>query len=117
MKGQYEFFKRTNVKDIGEISEETLISELEGKQQVLCILNSRKRVQRVYGFLKGKNTYHLSTYMYPKHRRSILDRITRNLKHGRPCKLIATSLLEAGVDFDFASVFRELAGIDSVIQK
>lgn len=116
VKGQYEFFKRTNVKSIGEISEETLISELEEKQQVLCILNSRKRVQRVYGSLKGKNTYHLSTYMYPKHRRSILDRITRNLKHGRPCKLIATSLVEAGVDFDFASVFRELAGIDSVIQ-
>lgn len=116
VKGQYEFFKRTNVKNMGEISEGNLISELKEKQQVLCILNSRKRVQRVYEALKGENVYHLSTYMYPKHRRTILDEITKALKDGRPCKLIATSLVEAGVDFDFASVFRELAGIDSVIQ-
>lgn len=116
VKGQYEFFKRTNVKNMGEISEGNLISELKEKQQVLCILTSRKRVQRVYEALKGENVYHLSTYMYPKHRRTILDEITKALKDGRPCKLIATSLVEAGVDFDFASVFRELAGIDSVIQ-
>ena len=116
VKGQYEFFKRTDVKNIGEISEEELISKLQERQQVLCILNSRKRVQRVYESLKGKNIYHLSTYMYPKHRRRILEEITKDLKEGRPCKLIATSLVEAGVDFDFASVFRELAGVDSVIQ-
>lgn len=116
VKGQYEFFKRTNVNNVGEISEETLISELEETPQVLCILNSRKRVQRVYEALNGECVYHLSTYMYPKHRRRILDGITKNLKDGRQCKLIATSLVEAGVDFDFASVFRELAGIDSVIQ-
>lgn len=116
VKGQYEFFKRTNVKNMGEISEGNLISELKEKQQVLCILTSRKRVQRVYEALKGENVYHLSIYMYPKHRRTILDEITKALKDGRPCKLIATSLVEAGVDFDFASVFRELAGIDSVIQ-
>ena len=30
--------------------------------------------------------------------------------------MIATSLVEAGVDFDFPAVFRELAGVDSVIQ-
>lgn len=54
--------------------------------------------------------------MYPAHRRRILKEITERLKDGRACKLIATSLVEAGVDFDFASVFRELAGIDSVIQ-
>lgn len=54
VKGQYEFFKRTNVKNMGEISEGNPISELKEKQQVLCILTSRKRVQRVYEALKGK---------------------------------------------------------------
>lgn len=116
VKGQYEFFKRTEVINIGEISEEDLISYLEEKDQVLCVLNSRKRVQRVFESLKGEDVYHLSTYMYPAHRRRILKEITERLKDGRACKLIATSLVEAGVDFDFASVFRELAGIDSVIQ-
>ena len=46
----------------------------------------------------------------------IRDRIKRRLKERRPCKVIATSLVEAGVDFDFQTVYRELAGIDSVIQ-
>lgn len=35
---------------------------------------------------------------------------------GLPCRLIATSLVEAGVDFDFPTVFREMAGVDSMIQ-
>ena len=39
---------------MGEISEGNLISELKEKQQVLCILTSRKRVQRVYEALKGE---------------------------------------------------------------
>ena len=65
VKGQYEFFKRTEVINIGEISEEDLISYLEEKDQVLCVLNSRKRVQRVFESLKGEDVYHLSTYMYP----------------------------------------------------
>lgn len=32
------------------------------------------------------------------------------------CILIATSLVEAGVDFDFLSVYRQIAGVDSMIQ-
>ena len=35
---------------------------------------------------------------------------------GQPCCVVATSLVEAGVDLDFQVVYRELAGIDSVIQ-
>ena len=47
VKGQYDFFKRTKIQLAGRISQEHLVKELEGRQQVLCILNSRKRVQRV----------------------------------------------------------------------
>ena len=54
--------------------------------------------------------------MYPKHRKEILKEIRSRLSSGEPCRLISTSLVEAGVDFDFPAVYRELAGIDSVIQ-
>lgn len=116
VKGQYDFFKRTRIHLAGRISQEHLVKELEGRHQVLCILNSRKRVQRIYESIEDRGTYHLSTLMYPKHRKELLKEIRGRLSSGEPCRLISTSLVEAGVDFDFPAVYRELAGIDSVIQ-
>ncbi|MBU9737893.1 CRISPR-associated helicase Cas3' [Diplocloster agilis] len=116
VEGQAEFFKRTTMRRLGLISQEQLVSCLCGQEQVLCILNSRKRVQRVYEALKGEGTYHLSTWMYPAHRKRLLKIIKERLQKGLSCRLIATSLVEAGVDFDFPCVYRELAGIDSVVQ-
>ncbi|WP_434687966.1 CRISPR-associated helicase Cas3' [Hungatella sp. SB206] len=116
VRGQYEFFKRTDIQEIGKISEEELASLLRQENQVLCILNSRRQVQRVYEAVKGEGTYHLSTLMYPEHRKKLLQEIRDRLIDGKACRLIATSLVEAGVDFDFQTVYRELAGIDSVIQ-
>lgn len=114
---QYEFFRRTVLEQKGQITEEELIALLRKERQVLCILNSRKRVQRVFEALKAEEgVYHLSTFMYPIHRKRILGEIRSQLAAGKPCRLISTSLVEAGVDFDFPGVYRELAGIDSVIQ-
>lgn len=116
VKEQYHFFRRTTIQNLGMLTEDLLIKRLQKERQVLCILNSRKRVQRLYGAMKGEGTCHLSTLMYPNHRARLLKEIRERLKSGRTCRLIATSLVEAGVDFDFETVFRELAGIDSVIQ-
>ena len=109
VKGQYEFFRRTVLKNAGEFSESQLAMELKEHAQVLCILNSRKRVQQVYEALKEEiGIFHLSTLMYPKHRKRLLSVIRERLKAGQPCRLIATSLVEAGVDFDFPAVYRKL---------
>lgn len=116
VKGQYEFFRRTDIQEIGKISEEQLVALLKQETQVLCILNSRRQVQKIYEAVKEEGTYHLSTLMYPEHRKRLLREIRERLKEGKTCRLIATSLVEAGVDFDFQMVYRELAGIDSVIQ-
>lgn len=116
VKGQYEFFRRTTIQNVGELSEEELTRQLREFTQVLCILNSRKRVQRIYEIIKEPGTYHLSTFMYPNHRKEILREIKERLREGLPCRLVATSLVEAGVDFDFPMVYREMAGVDSVIQ-
>lgn len=67
---------------------------------------------------KESNTgvFHLSTLMHAVHREEILKEIRRRLDDGEPCRVVATSLIEAGVDVDFPVVFRALAGVDSIVQ-
>lgn len=114
---QYDFFRRTQLLRIGELTQEELADRLKTEEQVLCILNTRKQVQEVYESLgEREGLYHLSTYMYPVHRREKLHEIEERLKAGQPCCVIATSLVEAGVDLDFQTVYRELAGLDSILQ-
>lgn len=113
---QFSFFQRNQVKNIGMINQQELIKRLETESQVLCILNNRKLVQKIYESIEGEEVYQLSTLLYPKHRKRLLKDIKEQLSQGKPIKVIATSLVEAGVDFDFKTVYRELAGIDSVIQ-
>lgn len=114
---QYDFFRRTVFHKAGKLTEEELCLQLKEHKQVLCILNSRRRVQRICETLeKEEGVFQLSTLLYPKHRRKMLKAIKECLLTGKDCKLIATSLVEAGVDFDFPAVYRELAGLDSLIQ-
>ena len=40
----------------------------------------------------------------------------QRLENGEPCRLIATSLVEAGVDLDFPRVWRAEAGLDQIAQ-
>ena len=89
---------------------------LREEYQALCIVNTKKRAQSIYKELKEDGVYHLSTSMYPAHRKRMLEEIRERLRNNEKCILISTSLVEAGVDLDFQSVYRELAGVDSMIQ-
>lgn len=113
---QFRFFKRSAIESLGKISEETLLERLRTEHQALCIVNTKKSAQKLYQEMSEEGVYHLSTLMYPVHRKAVLKKIRARLKMGEKCILIATSLVEAGVDLDFQSVYRQLAGIDSVIQ-
>lgn len=113
---QFRFFERVTFKNIGTISEDELIEKLEQENQALCIVNTKKRAQGLYQKMKGEGVFHLSTTMYPRHRRRVLEKIRKMLKNGDKCILISTSLVEAGVDLDFHAVYRQLAGVDSMIQ-
>lgn len=113
---QFRFFERVTYQNIDTVTEEEMAEKLQQEQQALCIVNTRKRAQKLYERLKGKGVYHLSTSMYPAHRRRVLTAIRKRLKDKKRCIVISTSLVEAGVDLDFASVYRELAGVDSIIQ-
>ena len=100
----------------GKLTECELADKLSTAEQVLCIVNTRKEAQKLFSMLPSEGAYHLSTYMTPRHRRTVLSQIREKLKSGNTCRVISTSLIEAGVDVDFPEVWREIAGIDSIIQ-
>ena len=112
----YDFFRRVKYESITFADNEALVNKLNEQAQALCIVNSKKTAQQIYDGLSGEGCYHLSTFMYPEHRRRVLAEVKERLQKNLPCKLVATSLVEAGVDLDFPTVFRELAGLDSIIQ-
>ena len=116
MEEQFHFFKRSTIESLGKVTEETLLERLRTEHQALCIVNTKKSAQKLYQEMSEEGVYHLSTLMYSVHRKAVLKRIRARLKAGEKCILIATSLVEAGVDLDFQNVYRQLAGIDSVIQ-
>ena len=111
----YEDFCRvTYQNENNPFSDGELITELLKHKQVLCIVNTRKKAQQIASQLKG--SFHLSTTMYPEHRKNVLDKIRKKLNGGKQCRVISTSLIEAGVDVDFPVLYREKAGLDSIIQ-
>ncbi len=64
----------------------------------------------------AERTRHLSGNMCPAHRAAVLGEIRGSLDRGDPVRVVATQLIEAGVDVDFPVVFRALAGLDSLAQ-
>lgn len=111
-----EIFRRVTFKREGKLAREDLAGQLNGQKQALCIVNSRKSAQRIYGLLEPEGAFHLSTLMYPAHRKAVFTKIRVRLKSGLDCRVVSTSLIEAGVDVDFPAVFREEAGLDSILQ-
>ena len=83
----------------------------------MVIVNSRKHALSLFRQVQDQpGALHLTTRQYPAHRRRIIAEIKARLAEGAPCRLIATSLIEAGVDLDFPQGWRAEAGLDSVVQ-
>ena len=113
----FEKLKRTQVQAIGTQSDEQLADYLHKHPQVLMIVNNRRHARSLYESIKSEpGAYHLSTLMIAKHRSKVLDEVRKKLLLGEPCKLISTSLIEAGVDVDFPVLYRAEAGLDSIAQ-
>lgn len=96
-----------------------LVQELNGSGSVLVIVNTKKSAQSLYQVIEARKiapVYHLSTNMCPAHRLEILSKIKEMLKNKQPVICVSTQLIEAGVDIDFGSVIRYLAGLDSITQ-
>lgn len=114
-KSSFSSFRNCRCEDIGEISEENLLINAMRHDSSLIIVNSRKRARELYRKCQCKNRFCLSTYMTPDDRTKAIDAI-HSLIGREPVTVISTSLIEAGVDLDFEAVYRELSGLDSVIQ-
>lgn len=109
--------KRTRIRDAGTLEDAELADRLRKSPQVLCIVNTRRHARELYEEIgDAGGSCHLSTLMCAAHRREALKAVRKRLKAGEPVRLVATSLVEAGVDVDFPVVWRAAAGLESIIQ-
>ena len=111
--------KRTTQRLAGTMTDDELISELSAVEQGLVIVNSRPHALKLYELGQQRDfrdLLHLTTRQTGADRRKILSDIRRRLDESKPCRVIATSLVEAGVDIDFPRVWRAEAGLDQLTQ-
>jgi CRISPR-associated endonuclease/helicase Cas3 len=109
--------ERVRIRHAGILEDDALTAQLREQRQVLCIVNNRRHARAVYQSLADlPGARHLSTLMCARHRSQVLANVRLRLERGLPCRLVATSLIEAGVDISFPRVFRAEAGLDSVAQ-
>jgi CRISPR-associated endonuclease/helicase Cas3 len=114
----YEQLKRVEVEWRREpVTDAQIAERFAAQPQMLCIVNSRAHARDLFGAIGDQEgAVHLTTLMCARHRRAVLGGVRENLKAGRPVRLIATSLIEAGVDVSFPEVWRAAAGLSNIAQ-
>ena len=101
----------------GPVPDADIAARFAGQAQMLCIVNSRAHARDIYELIADlPGAIHLTTLMCPRHRQAVLAQARLDLATGQPVRLVATSLIEAGVDIDFPEVWRAAAGLDSINQ-
>lgn len=113
----FQQLERVCVRHLGTLDDAALAGHLREREQVLCIVNNRRHARAVYEAMADlPGARHLTTLMCAKHRSEVLTEVRQLLKAGQPCRVVSTSLIEAGVDVDFPTVLRAEAGLDSIAQ-
>lgn len=127
--GLFEQLKRVTVNDArrpgGWTDQE--VAELAGAEMrrsgsCLVIVNTKAAARRVFELcakledIQDAALCHLSTDMCPAHRKQELARLRTRLAADEPVLCVSTQLIEAGVDVDFGTVIRFMAGLDSIAQ-
>ena len=114
----YRKLKRVAVERLAEpIADAAIAARFAEAPQMLCIVNTRRHARTLFDAIAGlPGAVHLSTQMCARHRRLVLAGLREKLKAGVPVRLVATSLIEAGVDIDFPEVWRAATGLDAIAQ-
>ncbi len=89
---------------------------LRDAPQALAVMNTKQDALDLLAALDDPDALHLSTLLCGRHRTEVIAEVTRRLRAGAPCRLVATQVIEAGVDLDFPIVLRALGPLDSIIQ-
>lgn len=126
------FMHRVRFEPFTQVSCDELVHGLSAKHQALCVVGTKKKARNLYQSMicaakdQGQIVYdespmdagffHLSTNMVAAHRMAVLNQVRKRLVEGSRCVVVSTQLIEAGVDVDFPEVYREIAGIDSLLQ-
>lgn len=97
------------------LSPATLAENVRTQSEALVITHSRRDARHLAELL-GPDCLHLSAAMCASHRADVLRVASQRLQRGRPCTVVATQLVEAGVDIDFPVVYRALAGLETLAQ-
>lgn len=115
-KTDYPLFKRCGLLNLGVVSEDNFATEIDYNRSNLIIVNTKNEARQLYENIPTTNKIHLSTFQTPYDRQIIISNIREILNKEEPITVISTSLIEAGVDLDFDCVYREINGIDSILQ-
>ncbi|WP_066704084.1 CRISPR-associated endonuclease Cas3'' [Sphingobium amiense] len=99
------------------VSDAEIAARFAAQPQMLCIVNSRAHARDLFEAIeKQDGAAHLTTLMCARHRRAVLADLRQRLAARLPVRLVATSLIEAGVDVDFPEVWRAVAGLSNIAQ-
>jgi CRISPR-associated endonuclease/helicase Cas3 len=117
MPNLFTVLRRVTLRRIGQQTNDDLATRMAEIPQALCIVNQRGHARALFQAITHlPGARHLSTCMHSVHRKRVLAEIRDDLLHQRPCRVVSTSLIEAGVDVDFPLVLRAEAGLDQIAQ-
>lgn len=132
----FEVFKRTSINPLlynlkqekenrtHEFVYSIFADKWNAEKSCLIVCNTVKRSIEVFdiirNYLEENNLenpiYYLSTNIIPAHRLKRIQDIKDDIQEHQAPILIATQVVEAGVDLDFDMGFRDIGPIDSIIQ-
>lgn len=95
---------------------ERVAQEMLKYRQCLTIVNTKQDAIELLRLLDDPDWLHISTLLCGAHRRQVLADVKKRLKENRPCRLVSTQVIEAGVDIDFPVVMRAMGPLDRIVQ-